>query len=185
MNGWLIVGRARRHCSKCNDRVQCVDVRGEWLCVRRCYDGPRTREPFEVARVSETELAWAAGFFDGEGSIFVNHVERSKHRDRVGCPVYRCTSPVLSIAHVRREPLDRFCVAVGGRVRGPYKPRTAKAKPYHRWEASGRASVHRVITLLWRYLSAPKREQTCRVWVELEACRGKKSPYLPPLPVAA
>lgn len=145
----------------------------------------KTREPFDVPRVADTELAWAAGFFDGEGTIFVNNIKRLSHPERPGAPSYPCTSPVIGIAHVRREPLDRFAIAVGGRIRGPYKPRTERSQPYFRWEASGRGSVHRVISLLWPYLSAPKREQASRVWAELEARKGKKSPFLPPLPTEA
>lgn len=178
------VETTRSRCSKCLDRVRCVrsDSDGSMLCFRNCYSGPRTRELFDIPVSSETDKAWAAGFFDGEGSVFVNHIKRSKHKDRVGCPVYPCTSPVAAIAHVRPEPLRRFCLVVGGKIRGPYKPKTERSNPYYRWEVSGRGSVCRVMSTLWPYLSHPKKEQAKRVWGELASCRGRKSPFLPPLP---
>lgn len=134
----------------------------------------------------DLELSWAAGFFDGEGTIFVNHLRRVKHADRPGCPAYPVISVSASISHVRREPLDRFAAAINGRKPGgPYRQKDIRHSAYYRWDACGRPSVHRVLTLLWPYLSEPKKEQARRVWAELEASKRKKSPYLPPLPVAA
>ncbi len=133
-----------------------------------------------------TELAWAAGFFDGEGSVFVSrqkHVRHAAEPGRTPGKVYPVTSPCVSVSQVEPEPLARFARAVGGRKpTGPYKPRGPRSNPYYRWDAVGRPSVHRVLSLLWPYLSEPKRRQARRVWADLEASRGKKSPPLPALP---
>ena len=52
------------------------------------------------------ELAWAAGFFDGEGCFCFSEAGQ-----------YVC----VSITQTEREPLDRFERAVGlGKVNGPY-----------------------------------------------------------------
>jgi hypothetical protein len=129
-----------------------------------------------------TELAWAAGFFDGEGTTFVNR-HKIKHRNRPGQPVYYINSPAVAVCQVERQPLDRFARIVGGRVpTGPYKPKTKNSRPYYRWDAMGRPSVVRVLTLLWPYMSEPKRAQAHVVWEELRAAIGPKSPRLPPLP---
>lgn len=46
----------------------------------------------------------------------------------------------------------------------------------------GRPSSHRVLLLLWPYLSEPKQEQAYAVWDELAKLQRPKSPLLPPLP---
>lgn len=136
---------------------------------------------------ADTELAWAAGFFDGEGSIFVNHQvvprKRRAEGERPPGPPYQVNTPVLSVSQVEFQPLERFARAVSGRTpTGPYKPRSARSRPYYRWDASGRPSTHRVLSLLWPYMSEPKKAQARRVWAELEALTQPKSPPLPALP---
>jgi hypothetical protein len=129
------------------------------------------------------ELAWAAGFFDGEGSVFVNRQKRVPHRTRANPALYDITSPNASVAQVELAPLERFAKAVGGRApSGPYKTRNVNANLYYRWDACGRPSVHRMLVLLWPYLCAPKRAQAHAVWAELERLKRPKSPPLPPLP---
>ena len=129
------------------------------------------------------ELAWAAGFFDGEGSVFVNHISRVPHPDRPGNPGYPCVSVTMSVSQVEPQPLTRFAAAVSGRrPTGPYKTRHAKGRPYYRWDACGRPSVHRILLLLWPYLSDPKKAQARRAWNELLRLKKIKSPALPALP---
>lgn len=80
---------------------------------------------FPKIETKETEFAWAAGFFDGEGCV------RFRNGERGG-------TFTLQIAQVHREPLDRFCVAVSvGKVYGPYKARSATRKPYYAYFAFG------------------------------------------------
>lgn len=96
------------------------------------------------------ELAWAAGFFDGEGSTSL-----SKYRSQP-------TSPGLavSIGQIGREALDRFQRAVEGlgrvyeirTVPGTYMFRTSKFE-------HGQA----IIGLLWLFLCSVKRDQAARV----------------------
>ncbi len=96
-----------------------------------------------------TELAWAAGFFDGEGSA---------RMDRRG----KTPSARVSIGHVDRRPLDRFlCIVSAGSVTGPYHHNTKKNpnwSAYHSYQVYGK-SAHNVMAMLWPFLSEPKREQ--------------------------
>ena len=129
------------------------------------------------------ELAWAAGFFDGEGTVFVNHQKRVPHPARKNPARYDITSPVISVSQVEYQPLERFAKAVAGRKpTGPYKQKTENSRAYYRWDACGRPSVLRILGLLWPYMSQPKRDQARRAWAELEKCKGPKSPVLYPLP---
>jgi len=92
-----------------------------------------------------TELAWAAGFFDGEG-----------HTRNVRGAV------MIQIGQVTREELDRFQRAVGvGRVLGPYQRSRfgVPSQPLHFYYATSYAEVQHVIAQMWSWLSSAKREQ--------------------------
>lgn len=101
--------------------------------------------------MDEHELAWAAGFFDGDGwAALVRYGRRSKGR------------PMAQInqADARGVPevLTRFRDAVGvGRIGGP-KVEEGRADPYW-WVASSRADVKRTGELIGPWLSSAKRGQ--------------------------
>jgi len=100
----------------------------------------------------ERELAWAAGFFDGEGSM-------SPHIDkRPG----RRPSLQLEIEQTSQQPLERFRRAVGqgGRIT-LRKPRAVTRKPLWRLHYYGPAAFE-VARLLYPYLCQPKQEQIRR-----------------------
>lgn len=89
------------------------------------------------------QLAWAAGFFDGEGSTC------SKRSTRCG---------EMTVPQKDPECLYRFQKAVGGlgAVDGPYR---AKTFPIYVWRLSKTFDVDCVLTALWPWLSGPKRRQ--------------------------
>jgi len=73
-------------------------------------------------------LDWAAGFFDGEGTVGL--WKNNKHR--------RLT---VSVSQNSAKPLQLFCDLVGaGSVRGPYKS-TNGDKYHYQWAASGEEAV--------------------------------------------
>lgn len=103
---------------------------------------------------AQLELAWAAGFFDGEGHSGVKR----------GCGVKgnkgRCSYFSMKMVQCKAEPLYRFAAAVGGigRVKGPYLNRPKNCQPIYSWDAAGE-TARRVIRQLWPYLCSVKREQ--------------------------
>lgn len=94
------------------------------------------------------ELAWAAGFYDGEGCTFTS-VDGG-----------RVTMQVL-ITQVDRRVLDRFQAAVGGlgKVYGPRRRVAANQRDYFVFAAYRFEHSQAVIAMLWRFLSEQKREQ--------------------------
>lgn len=101
------------------------------------------------------ELAWAAGFFDGEGSICAWHSGYTK-------------TISLEIGQVSRIPLDRFQEAVGmGNVNGPYKGKSGR-KDFYKWITNGPQNVGKVVELLLPFLCEPKKVQIWNAFVKLE-----------------
>jgi hypothetical protein len=102
------------------------------------------RSPTEL-----TEIAWAAGFFDGEGHTQAKKDKRSQ---------YRPYSLGVCVGQAERAPLERFRLAVGaGSIRGR-KRRSPKHAPMWIWEAWGPAA-DKALDVLWPFLGETKRAQ--------------------------
>lgn len=99
--------------------------------------------------MSPTELAWAAGFFEGEGSVYITMPHPRK-----------CTKPYLrlNVTQLRdRLPLDRFVAAVGfGRVAGPHLGPSGERNRYAIDYSGPRA--HAAMELLRPYLGEESKK---------------------------
>jgi hypothetical protein len=74
--------------------------------------------------MDDVSAAWAAGFFEGEGSFRLNNGR----------------TPSLQANQVDREPLERLQRILGGTLNGPYGPygkNTGGRKPYYYWQVTG------------------------------------------------
>ena len=99
----------------------------------------------------DTERAWAAGFFDGEGSVGFSPYSsggRKYHR------------PSVQVSQNHRAPLDRFQAAVGGigKVYGPYGPykNQASTNPFWKYHATGRTVTAAIFDALGPFLDSVK-----------------------------
>ena len=113
-------------------------------------------DPGALDEKARESLAWAAGFFDGEGSTMAT---RRRGRSR--------TPPRLSITQVDRRSLFRFQTAVGGLgyVSKPYRRRnklTGRVSLQSVWRLTRREHTEAVLGLLWPWLGDAKREQADR-----------------------
>jgi hypothetical protein len=100
-------------------------------------------------------LAWAAGFFDGEGHVHygVRTTPRGTSQRSIG----------VGVAQSGRERLDHLAAVLAvGNVNGPYQPLNPNAKPYHQWSASNFEAVQHAGVSIWPWLGAAKREQFAR-----------------------
>lgn len=100
---------------------------------------------------AETEWAWAAGFYDGEGCMCFQ-----KYTD--GTQV-----ALMVVAQTNREVLERFQRAVGGG--GIYGPRRQQAGWKLRWDwrTTKKAAIQTALSRMWPYLCEPKRDQAKRI----------------------
>jgi hypothetical protein len=138
---------------------------------RFCRDITETSTPPPHTR--RRELAWAAGFFDAEGSVMTSAYPRLElaQASETGAP---------------HSSLLRFHQAVLclGRVTGPRSLNNAWSRlPQFRWEASSFEAVQAVLALLWNDLGPGKRADARRAFaarsVGRAVSRGSRAHMMP------
>lgn len=92
-------------------------------------------------------LAWAAGFFDGEGSTYAD------------------PRPRMQVVQNDRAVLDTFHAAIGGigKVGGGKKIYGRAKRPMFTLRITGWRDVQAVVAMLWPWLSDVKKRQAVKV----------------------
>ena len=126
----------------------------------------------------DSELAWAAGFYGGDGttSAGLNKAGGPGYRTlKAGIPQAACDGAIPPV-------LTRFHEAVGaGSIRGPYVLKNPWSRqPQFVWSISGTRGVEPVLELIWPWLDDVKREQARVAISAARACRHRPLP--PPSP---
>ena len=104
--------------------------------------------------MTDTEIAWCAGLFEGEGSLFVVNQPSKK---KVNYQYIRMTlkmtdyDVVLRFASTVRVGTIRAQTPIGKRKQPSHYKR------YYVWQLSNRTQVINLMTLLHRYLGARRR----------------------------
>lgn len=88
----------------------------------------------------DTDLAWAAGFIDGEGCILINR--RTRVQDRIH-PEHALT---LEVGQLDPLPLNKLQVLFGGTVRRRPDKRTKRAS--YVWVVRSRMAYEALVKLL-------------------------------------
>jgi len=112
-------------------------------------------------------LAWAAGFFDGEGCFSFSVAGK-----------YVC----VSVSQTDFEPLLRFQEAVGiGNILGPYDMRKKDRwirKPQYVYRVNGYERVQAIAAMLWHWLGPAKRAQALHALAGEFELRGSLTCHL-------
>ena len=99
-----------------------------------------------------SQMAWAAGLFEGEGSIQVPGKRSNRPGNRL---------PWLSMGSADKDMLDRFAALVGGKVRGPYRGQGKNTpehyRPMYHWQLMGIERIQLVLREFWPYLGERRR----------------------------
>lgn len=99
------------------------------------------------------ELAWAAGFFEGEG-CFTRSIQTRGNSTAYNLKAH--------ISQTTEEPIIKFYEAIGfGRINGPYQ--NGKYKEYWRYEAAGYERVQELLVMLWPHLSDRRKEEGTKI----------------------
>jgi hypothetical protein len=140
-----------------------AELIGPWLCpVKRAEFeralGLTLPPPVWPGSMSE-ELAWAGGFFDGEGSTYLE-----THRTHPGHLVPRLYVPQSAEVGVAPELL-RLKAALGdlGSISGLRRGKNKNWKPYRRWRVCALDDVQLCLHLLSPFIGVVKRTQASLV----------------------
>jgi hypothetical protein len=139
------------------DLMRVVEVIARWLCpvkraeFERSVGGPLP--PVAWPGSMSEELAWAGGFFDGEGSTCLD-----KHRTHADFFV-----PVLYVPQAAADGIAPELVRLQNAIRlgtisGVRKAKPPR-KPYRRWRVFTIDKVFRALHMLWPFIGKVKREQ--------------------------
>lgn len=110
------------------------------------------RDYSDLPMPSEVDRAWAAGFWDGEGSTSPYGRARADGR-KPGIKMY------VSQARNESELIYRFHTIIGV---GSVKERTDRSGVWV-WVCTDARGCDRAIEILWPYLGSPKKTQIERV----------------------
>lgn len=126
------------------------------MAARKGSDTPRigqfcsvycSRDKSAVAQVKPTlqDLAWAAGFIEGEGCFSVHKYTKSGKKPH----------PFMGATQVQREPLERLVRYFGGQIS---KSQHKIGQPIHLWRVYG-TRARGVAMTLYAWLSPRRRGQ--------------------------
>ena len=99
-------------------------------------------KPIRTHPLTAVEVAWAAGFLEGEGCF------------KVTCP-----NPIIVTTQKEREPLDRLQAAFGGTIARPSSP--SQSGPIYRLTLSGTLAVQAMMTVYG--LMSTRRQKAIRI----------------------
>ena len=107
---------------------------------------------------TETDLVtlypYAAGLYEGEGTITILHQKVGPRRPRN----YFYLN--MAVSGTDPEPLQLFRAIVQvGKVYGPYSYKNTKYKDAYRWQVNTFESSQHVICCLWPWLSRRRKDQ--------------------------
>lgn len=98
------------------------------------------------------ELAWAAGLFEGEGTVTI--IGQGKKR--------RYTRPIVTLSSTDSEIVDFFQKRWPGNLRWYLPKKSLNAKPAISWTLQNRTAIKRFLNDIRPYI------QTARVWQKIE-----------------
>ena len=94
-----------------------------------------------------TDIVWAAGLFEGEGSI--THAANYPHKKQ------------LSIGMTDKDVMERFVDVVGhGKLYGPYcYKKSGNRKPYWQWKAYKSSEILRILKMFLPHFGKRRAEK--------------------------
>lgn len=123
--------------------------------------GANLTKPFVVNR---EQLAWAAGIFEGEGTIATRRIGK-REQDR---------AIVASIRMTDEDVIKRFhSIVKVGNVQGPSKPKNPKWKPLWTWQTGSFEGSQAVTALLWAWLCSRRRAKIVKLLTEYHQIKSR------------
>lgn len=111
-------------------------------------------KPFAESREN---LAWAAGLFEGEGTISTRRIGKREHDRAI----------VASLRMTDEDVVKRFhSIVKVGNVNGPSIPKNPKWKPLWTWQTGSFEGSQAIAALLWAWLCTRRRATVKKILTE-------------------
>ena len=160
--GWCLMKDGKVYESGCQDFSKTRGESNGMVFIRfRMWLQDLALDSREESQERRESLAWAAGFYDGEGSTGCYRQTVSATLKDGSEKEYSSPSLQMGIAQTDRAILERFHSIIGdGSICGPYQDhRSANRRPQWSWKLSGVERVRVALELLWPWLGETKRKQ--------------------------
>lgn len=116
---------------------------------------------------SEAETAWAAGIFEGEGTICPKRGKGNDHRYWA------------AVIMTDQDVLERYAAIIGlGRLYGPYQPTNPKAQPIWRWMTTKNAEIGQLHELIGPWLRSRRSSAFLNAIADINANPATTAHYL-------
>jgi hypothetical protein len=114
------------------------------------------REDTKLMPFKSSDIAYFAGLFEGEGTVFTNKFYWNKDGVK---HVRKSPQTKIRIAMTDKEPLERIVNTIGGRINGPYRYGKENYKPFWILDIDSPTLVRELANLMAEYLSPRRKEQ--------------------------
>lgn len=105
--------------------------------------------------MNREQLAWAAGFIDGEGHIGTHECQKARPTDQRN---YAAIS--ITVAQCNKEPLERLQKTLElGKIWGPYKKKNKNHTDFYVFSVTGLEKTQAALTRVWEWLGEVKQKQ--------------------------
>jgi hypothetical protein len=115
-----------------------------------------------LANATPIQIAWAAGLFEGEGSITM----RLENPKGFGSSIYERV--VLQLSMTDQDVVKRFAAIVGGTVHEQTRANKPSWKPLYYWSIEGTQHVEDIIEAFWPYLGERRKATAIDLAVDPE-----------------
>jgi len=118
-----------------------------------------------MIEINREDLAWAAGLFEGEGSVYLGITGTYKY-------------PSLKLCTTDKDVIERFHRVVFklGAIYGPYKYEVVRT-PIWSWETKKFEHIQCVLTLFWGWLGNRRRRKVYEVLSTMKKAYAKRCSY--------
>jgi len=106
--------------------------------------------------ITAMDACWAAGHFEGEGTILIHQKPRGTSR----------FSPRVSLISTDKEVIDFFCELWPARVHGPYQPNSPNAKVQYGWTVTDAFKVREFLLRLLPYFKRTLVRKRAAILIE-------------------
>lgn len=131
--------------------------------------------------MTREELAWAAGFIDGEGHIGTHECQKSRPTDQRN---YVAIS--INVSQCNRQPLDRLQKTLElGKVWGPYKKKNKTHSDFYLFSVTGIERTQQALAKIWEWLGDIKKVQATEALRKYQEFNSRPKLKLGPKPRTA